>query len=178
MPVVSRFLAFPAELRNFIYELAFEGSVSIDGKQAGIVRACWQTREEALLLFYNLSGFAFGSSFRSDDTLKGPEVRQWLQAIGEANAGQLRHLRFESDYFYKDNKHGESVNPIYNYLRISVYDDATRSIEWTFTYKDSKGRTIKEEGKPWPYVNVHREGGVKAMLEQAAGLPDCTYCRA
>ncbi|KAK5741777.1 hypothetical protein LTR17_003768 [Elasticomyces elasticus] len=176
MPVVSRFLALPAELRNFIYELAFESSVSIDGEQAGIVRACRQTREESLLLFYNISGFAFGSSFRSGETLEGPEVRQWLQAIGEANAGQLRHLRFESDYFYKDNKHGETVNPIYNYLHIFNHDDGTRSIEWTFTYKDSEGRTIKEEGKPWPESNVYRERSVKAMLEQAAGLPGGTYC--
>ncbi|KAK3639186.1 hypothetical protein LTR56_008777 [Elasticomyces elasticus] len=176
MPVVSRFLALPAELRNFIYELAFEGNISMDGKQAGVVMACRQSREEALLLFYNISCFAFKRSSSLSIMLEGPEGRQWLQAIGEANAGQLRYLRFESNYFYKYNKHGEEVDLIYNYLHISVHDDATRTIEWTFDYEDAEGLNIVEEGKPWPHENIARERRVKAMLEQAAGLPDGTYC--
>ncbi|KAK3658776.1 hypothetical protein LTR56_001647 [Elasticomyces elasticus] len=176
MPEVSRFLALPAELRNMIYQLAFDGSVSIDGKQAGIVRVCWQIREESLLLFYNLSCFAFASSFGVLVTLERPKLRQWLQAIGKANAGQLRYLRFESDYRYRNNRKGETVIPIHNYLHISGHNDATRSIEWAFNYKDAAGLNVVEEGKPWRHENTHREDNAKAMLEQAAELPDGTYC--
>ncbi|KAK4895792.1 hypothetical protein LTR27_006274 [Elasticomyces elasticus] len=176
MPVVSRLLALPAELRNFIYELAFEGSVSIGGRQAGIVRACRQTREESLLLFYNLSRFVFRSQLAGYHMTCCPELRAWLTAIGKANAEQLRHLRFKHEYSWKINKHGDDVMPIYDYLDIAVHDDATRSIAWTFSYEDAEGLNIVEEGKPWPYEGDGREAQVLVILEQAAGLPDGTYC--
>ncbi|KAK5728332.1 hypothetical protein LTR15_001467 [Elasticomyces elasticus] len=176
MPVVSRFLALPAELRNFIYELAFEDSISMGGIQPGIVRACRQTRAESLSLFYNTSCFAFGNSLSLFIAPFDSQVSGWLQAIGQANAGQVRHLRFEHDWVFCLEDCNESVGPYYDYLHIFVQENGTRFTYWALTYCDSEGQMIVEEKKSWLSESEILESDVEAMIEQAARLPDGTYC--
>lgn len=57
-----RFLDLPSELRNNIYEKAFEDIVTIKGGKAlapGILLACKQVHDEAVMVFYESTTFYF-----------------------------------------------------------------------------------------------------------------------
>lgn len=93
-----RLFRLPAEIRNSIYELAFENEVVFVGtkikkkpqaraKVQGILLACKQTYAETLQLHFSISTFQFDNKNR---------IMQWLRNIGL----QHRILITQIEFYY------------------------------------------------------------------------------
>ena len=96
------FLRLSAELRNRIYEEAFDGTIISDTATItpldsgyGIILACKQTYAEALGLYYNTHAFRFSNDSYGglDDIIN--RCDRWLGTIGQDSAQILKRIELD-----------------------------------------------------------------------------------